>query len=1148
VLAFVSNDLSVTVFSLFFSELFSNAPASLTLGEFFLPNVKSVELSVLGDGVFGLAVRSGCYTGINGVCSENGVAETTSLLIARLLMPAASNLLSPQPVIFALTDLKVLENSTVLRVRGMALDVSLKFRCSVESSTPQNLAINCSSDFSTVNLNSFSDQLVLSSVSLGPDLMLLEGGRWPFFGFNESLSVKFPRSFVPDNFLSLSVVLNRSQSVVFALTPTIGSSLGGYVITFSGAGLNHFGDLMCRVGLVFTVPLNVKFSIVLCPVLPSMDLLNSAELLSSNGTSLYTCPFFRTYGLERETSSLSSFSVKEENVQLEFLATARVINANYNLTATNALTGDVVFRREFLVTSSPQFLVVGINASSFGLGVFIFTLKCPVGCHDYTSIVLSTVDLIANNDSVYGSCSTLAGATVTVPSIALPSWIPALYSSLNSPFIFVRPLLAMTPSSRFVTIVSSNTMVGPTDSARCMLGHSSSRFSVRFKNSAPLITSIDHPFVGQIQGLYFKSFRLVLAGQLPQFPFNVSLFSSRSEDNRWQVMSQDSSTNTLFMEGSVFTHYALILPQITLLDLRWSFYGSNDRSKWMLLDEHQLHNISTGSNNSFFSLSQPYPIVDIDSPSSMPWILSHIPGFFAPLPFISSSYASSLHIQSFGSFSLSVWLNPLNCTMDRCCPLLITDRSAYGPVVFIELLPLSRSSAPAQMFAFRVCSIVLGVSRCSSVAQLGTLINSGIFSLISVTFDMGTKEMSLFLNGQLASQFVNDIFPGLNISNFVVGLGYSGRVDDVVIVPYIINSADLLFQFPVFGVDPQAVLLQMGDDMHASIKIFGTQRASFGLSEFGQLQFSSQISVSKTGSALYNFHICHESAPVSFGILGTAVASGCQNRSTLTCSFDIVDVLTSPVSSAAYLRVDISSGSSITVPVSIFSSVMTIRHFDVMDLSPASQIFLSGTLWKMNCSGIDSAYSHFAVLHGSMSMVVFPCSLLSNSSPLMICNSSHIHRLSTAHSDNLVLWQPLADASLYVSLISVGIHQHISVGLQGQMMPHSDQVVSRILSLHIFCRSGKMNYGVVVKLSEHVLRVVLVYQDYPSPRLVELAPVQYSSCLSSTYVTSQNGKLAIQLCFRASHFCLTQALPLYHSRRVLVWGLTYLFGTLPLNR
>jgi hypothetical protein len=227
---------------------------------------------------------------------------------------------------------------------------------------------------------------------------------------------------------------------------------------------------------------------------------------------------------------------------------------------------------------------------------------------------------------------------------------------------------------------------------------------------------------------------------------------------------------------------------------------------------------------------------------------------------------------------------------------------------------------------------------------------------------------------------------------------------------------------------------------------------------------------------------------------------------------------------------------------------MTIRHFDVMDLSPASQIFLSGTLWKMNCSGIDSAYSHFAVLHGSMSMVVFPCSLLSNSSPLMICNSSHIHRLSTAHSDNLVLWQPLADASLYVSLISVGIHQHISVGLQGQMMPHSDQVVSRILSLHIFCRSGKMNYGVVVKLSEHVLRVVLVYQDYPSPRLVELAPVQYSSCLSSTYVTSQNGKLAIQLCFRASHFCLIQALPLYHSRRVLVWGLTYLFGTLPLNR
>ena len=219
----MSNDLSVTVFSLFFSELFSNAPASLTLGEFFLPNVKSVELSVLGDGVFGLAVRSGCYSGINGVCSENGVAETTSLLIARLLMPAASNLLSPQPVIFSLTDLKVLENSTVLRVRGMALDVSLKFRCSVESSTPQNLAINCSSDFSTVNLNSFSDQLVLSSVSLGPDLMLLEGGRWPFFGFNESLSVKFPRSFIPDNFLSLSVVLNRSQSVVFALTPTIGS-------------------------------------------------------------------------------------------------------------------------------------------------------------------------------------------------------------------------------------------------------------------------------------------------------------------------------------------------------------------------------------------------------------------------------------------------------------------------------------------------------------------------------------------------------------------------------------------------------------------------------------------------------------------------------------------------------------------------------------------------------------------------------------------------------------------------------------------------------------------------------------------------------------------------------------------------------------
>jgi hypothetical protein len=93
--------------------------------------------------------------------------------------------------------------------------------------------------------------------------------------------------------------------------------------------------------------------------------------------------------------------------------------------------------------------------------------------------------------------------------------------------------------------------------------------------------------------------------------------------------------------------------------------------------------------------------------------------------------------------------------------------------------------------------------------------------------------------------------------------------------------------------------------------------------------------------------------------------------------------------------------------------------------------------------------------------------------------------------------------------MSVGIHQHISIGSQGRTLPPSGQTVSRILSFHVFCSNGEMKYGVVVKISEFQARVVLVYQDYPSPRLVELdSPGITGSCLSSTYVTSQNGTLA----------------------------------------
>jgi hypothetical protein len=632
--------------------------------------------------------------------------------------------------------------------------------------------------------------------------------------------------------------------------------------------------------------------------------------------------------------------------------------------------------------------------------------------------------------------------------------------------------------------------------------------------------------LGLIQGLSFKSVRLVLRGQLPQFPFNVILYSP-TEQISWQVSFADSYSNASFPQGSALTHYALVLPEFEMMNLTWTLFGSNDRSTWLVLDHRQIQD-PLASKRHVFSIHQPYPIGDSDFHNSsipsqlfLPWILSSIPGIDVPLPFISALNSSSVHFEHFGSFSLSFWLSPLFCSIGRCIPLLISDRTADGPAIFIELLPVSDLSASTQMFAFRVCSVVDELSRCSPTDQLGSLIISGSTSLITVTFDLSSKAMTLFLNGKVASYFMNDFFFGMNISNFVFGLGYNGRVFDVVILPHVTSSVDHLFPFR--GLHDRAVVLKITEDSKVSVKVRGALSVFFGIgsSELKMLQFYSQMSFNKTGSALFDFSFHGSKDFVSFGMLGSASLSGCHNSSMLTCTFSEADALAFPSSSVAFLRVDFSGGGSLTVPVSLYSSILSIDYKDPFGhWSPASQIFLSGTIWNIKYTGINEAFSHFAVLHTVNNMVIFPCSLLSNSS-MLSCNSSQTNRVSPSHSRNQVLWQPITDTSVEFSVISVGTSHYSQADVQG-ILPQQPEVFSKILSFLVYDSGGKTKYGVVVKFSEFSSSVNVVYEDYPYPRVIELrSPISNRSCLSHSYLTKQNRKFTfLPNIFIVSYFSL----------------------------
>ena len=259
-----------------------------------------------------------------------------------------------------------------------------------------------------------------------------------------------------------------------------------------------------------------------------------------------------------------------------------------------------------MLTQFPELLRVNFDSRFFGVGQFEFALKCPIGCRDYQSVLLSAVDIVRKDSSAQGVCSSFAGASVSAPSSTLPSWHRTLYSRQSYGTGSVRPLLAMSPFSRSATILSSSTLLRPEDSAQCVLVDASSHSSLLFFNSAPLITSLDQPFVGLIQGLFFKYFRLVFDGQLPQFPINAELFAS-SQQTSWQVMSRDSYSNASFPEGSALTHYAVVLPDTIIMNMNWTFYGSNDRSTWSLLHARKLGD-PTMSSISLFSLHQPYPI------------------------------------------------------------------------------------------------------------------------------------------------------------------------------------------------------------------------------------------------------------------------------------------------------------------------------------------------------------------------------------------------------------------------------------------------------------------------------------------------------------------------------------------------------------
>ena len=96
-----------------------------------------------------------------------------------------------------------------------------------------------------------------------------------------------------------------------------------------------------------------------------------------------------------------------------------------------------------------------------------------------------------------------------------------------------------------------------------------------------------------------------------------------------------------------------------------------------------------------------------------------------------------------------------------------------------------------------------------------------------------------------------------------------------------------------------------------------------------------------------------------------------------------------------------------------------------------------------------------------------------------------------------------------MSIISTKTYQHVSFDLQGEQRPQTAQNVSRILSLSVF-EGSSAEYGVVVKFSERLVSVVLVYQDHPSPRMIEVeSPGIPSSCLSHTYVTRGNSKFLL---------------------------------------
>jgi hypothetical protein len=169
-------------------------------------------------------------------------------------------------------------------------------------------------------------------------------------------------------------------------------------------------------------------------------------------------------------------------------------------------------------------------------------------------------------------------------------------------------------------------------------------------------------------------------------------------------------------------------------------------------------------------------------------------------------------------------------------------------------------------------------------------------------------------------------------------------------------------------------------------------------------------------------------------------------------------------------------------------------------------MFVSGTFWSVKFSGIDPTLSHFIALHDSNNTVIFPCFLQLNSTSLL-CNSSAARRVSGDHSDNQVLWLPVLDSAIQVSLLTVSSLQIMSIDYEGQVLTQNS-FVSRILSFSVSRSSGQTNYGVVVKASELNVSVVLVFQNFPSPRIAEVdSPGIPISCISATFIIWTNSKI-----------------------------------------